>query len=79
MWPLALRSWDLPGVQDAQHKYCKTHDSLGIPPLQVGRSADWLLRVNDQHCSLILHLQGVQCGCSYLVVDTEEAGITDSV
>lgn len=70
---------DLPGVQNAHHKYSKTHDGLGIPPLQVWRRGDWLLRVSDLHSSLILHLQGQQGGCSYLLVDTEKAGITGSV
>lgn len=79
VWTLTLRSQDLPWVQDAHHKYCKTHNGFGIPPLKVRRSEDWLLCANDQHSSLIFHLQGVQCGCSYLLVDTEEAGITDSV
>lgn len=70
---------DLPGVEDAQDKYHQSHNTLGVPPLQVRRCQDWLLCANDHHSCLVLDLQGGQRGGHDLMEDAQQAGVTRSV
>lgn len=61
----------LPWVQNAQDKYSKPHNALGIPPLQIRGCQDRFLCADDHHSCLVFHLNRGHCGGCDLLEDTQ--------